>query len=32
VQFRPDPYGWDALAMPQMFGGVASADAGEPSA
>jgi L,D-transpeptidase YcbB len=26
VQFRPDPYGWDALAMPQMFGGVASAD------
>ena len=21
VVFRPDPYGWDALAMPQMFGG-----------
>jgi murein L,D-transpeptidase YcbB/YkuD len=20
VTFRPDPYGWDALAMPQMFG------------
>jgi L,D-transpeptidase YcbB len=20
VRFRPDPYGWDALAMPQMFG------------
>lgn len=20
VSFRPDPYGWDALAMPQMFG------------
>jgi len=20
VVFRPDPYGWDALAMPQMFG------------
>ena len=20
VIFRPDPYGWDALAMPQMFG------------
>jgi murein L,D-transpeptidase YcbB/YkuD len=19
VTFRPDPYGWDALAMPQMF-------------
>lgn len=29
VVFRPDPYGWDALAMPQMFGGsnVAAADA-----
>lgn len=27
VVFRPDPYGWDALAMPQMFGAqVASAD------
>ena len=26
VVFRPDPYGWDALAMPQMFGNqVASA-------
>ena len=22
VTFRPDPYGFDALAMPQMFGGV----------
>ena len=21
VTFRPDPYGFDALAMPQMFGG-----------
>jgi hypothetical protein len=21
VMFRPDPYGLDALAMPQMFGG-----------
>ena len=21
VMFRPDPYGFDALAMPQMFGG-----------
>jgi hypothetical protein len=20
VVFLPDPYGWDALAMPQMFG------------
>ncbi len=20
VVFRPDPYGWDTLAMPQMFG------------
>ena len=29
VMFRPDPYGFDALAMPQMFGGptrIASAD------
>jgi len=29
IVFRPDPYGFDALAMPQMFGGgaqVASAD------
>ena len=26
VVFRPDPYGFDALAMPQMFGEVASAD------
>jgi murein L,D-transpeptidase YcbB/YkuD len=27
VVFRPDPYGWDSLAMPQMFGSqVASAD------
>jgi murein L,D-transpeptidase YcbB/YkuD len=34
VVFRPDPYGWDALAMPQMFGGqVASASSDEvPSA
>ncbi len=23
VVFRPDPYGWDALAMPQMFGSTA---------
>ena len=24
VTFRPDIYGFDALAMPQMFGGTAS--------
>jgi murein L,D-transpeptidase YcbB/YkuD len=24
VTFRPDPYGFDALAMPQMFGGAAA--------
>jgi len=24
VTFRPDPYGFDALAMPQMFGGAAT--------
>ena len=31
VVFRPDPYGWDTLAMPQMFNGrsVASADMDE---
>jgi murein L,D-transpeptidase YcbB/YkuD len=31
VEFRPDPYGWDALAMPQMFGPgvrIAAADSG----
>jgi murein L,D-transpeptidase YcbB/YkuD len=27
VVFGPDPYGWDALAMPQMFGGTNVADA-----
>ena len=27
VVFRPDPYGWDALAMPQMFGGAEVASA-----
>ncbi|MCW3796962.1 L,D-transpeptidase family protein [Sphingomonas sp. BN140010] len=32
VVFRPDPYGFDALAMPQMFGpaSIAANDAGEP--
>jgi len=25
VVFRPDPYGFDALAMPQMFGSAAKA-------
>jgi murein L,D-transpeptidase YcbB/YkuD len=34
VMFRPDPYGFDALAMPQMFGPnqIASADGLEPPA
>ena len=33
VVFRPDRYGFDALAMPQMFGNqVASAAEGEPKA
>jgi murein L,D-transpeptidase YcbB/YkuD len=35
VTFRPDPYGLDALAMPQMFGGlskVASASSPTPTA
>lgn len=26
VVFRPDPYGWDALAMPQMFGSQVAAN------
>ena len=31
ITFRPDPYGFDALAMPQMFGGGQIAAAGEGS-
>jgi len=32
VRFRPDPYGFDALAMPQMFGSanIAAAEGAEP--
>ena len=32
VMFRPDPYGFDSLAMPQMFGGPARIAAAEPGA
>jgi murein L,D-transpeptidase YcbB/YkuD len=34
VEFRPDPYGWDDLAMPQMFGPpqMASLPQGAPAA